>query len=151
MWESRQWGSMNLPSRLLCSDGIFHPGMPHHRMSCFVTCPGSEWDRIAEKLFICPDPTDRWRLMANETRYFNLRNTGSEREELHLVDLICYWYGVERESPWAGEGPRVEKQTDDVRLDFVQLALALRFMLLKIYFRFIRIFVMEKQANYSEI
>ena len=50
-----------------------------------------------------------------------------------------------------GKGPRVEKQTDDVRLDFVQLALALRFMLLKIYFRFIRIFVPEKQTNYSEI
>ena len=42
-----------------------------------------------------------------------------------------------------GQGPRVEKQTDDVRLDFVQLALALRYMLLKIYFHFIRIFVLK--------
>lgn len=39
--------------------------------------------------------------------------------------------------------PRVEKQTDDVRLDFVQLALALRYMLSKIYFRFINIFVLK--------
>ena len=42
-----------------------------------------------------------------------------------------------------GQGPRVEKQTDDVRLDFVQLALALRYMLLKIYFHFIRIYVLK--------
>ena len=44
----------NLPSRLLCSN-------PHHRVpAIFVTSiPGSEWDRIAEKLFICPHPTNR--------------------------------------------------------------------------------------------
>lgn len=29
-----------------------------------------------------------------------------------------------------GEGPRVEKQTDDVRLDFVQLELASRYMVM---------------------
>lgn len=93
-------------------------------------------------LFAHIQPTDRGRWQRDE----EVQLTQHRRRERGASSCWSYSlliWGPEEKS-MSGEGPRWKKQTDDVRLDFVQLPLASRYVVLNFYFPLIRIFVLKQ-------